>query len=489
MSSCGGSRPEPRPNLILVTFDTTRADHLSAYGYRDARTRVLDRLADEGTLFETAIAHVPLTAPSMASLMTSTYPFVNGVRTTGFERLPLPARTLAEVLKDRGYHTAAFIGSFSLDSVYGLDQGFDLYDDDSMTRPLAMAAATPAPVAVGATPDLSTWDHARDFLTRRAYTDAERPAEQVTRSVLSWLDRRRGDPFFLWVHYFDPHTPHRAPKAFLDAATAGRRSLGGPNQSAGQARFCLGYDAELLYTDADLGKLLDGVRARGLLDRSLLVVHGDHGEEIGNRHGYAGHGLNLFDDTMRVPLLVRGLGWPAGRRIRQPVRLLDVAPTILDSLRVAVDPEFRGRSLLPLLEGRSREAEPAYIETHFALQFPRASKATRDAPAAVWKRGLRSGRFKLVLTYAGTPYDAAPRPSLPPGGDDDNPGVPVGTELYDLQEDPGEQRNVAAAHPDVIVRMQSEIASLIRDAKRARADRVRLSDEDREKLRSLGYVE
>jgi choline-sulfatase len=468
------------PNLILVTFDTTRADRISAYGYDRIRTPHIDEVATEGTLFETVLSQVPLTAPSMASLMTSTYPFVNGVRTTGFESLPPSALTMAEILKEHGYNTAAIIGAFPLDSIFGLDQGFDYYDDHftrSMTGNRNIQRQESAP-------DLSNWALARQFISRRMDNDAERGAAEVTNAALRWLRDRPQGPFFLWVHYFDPHRPHQPPVEYLDRVRK--------NKSAYQHERDekpMTYDAEMLYLDCEFGRFLASLREMKLLEKSLLVLHADHGEEMWE-HEYFGHGVNLYDETMRVPLIIRGAGWPAGQRIQQPVRLLDVAPTILETLGYPKVPEFQGRSVLAMKNPTAAMPEvPIYLETRFELQFPHESVNGSGKVTGLWKRGLRLGQHKLIVTYYGQPYGIAPQ-SARLTDDARTLDAPIQIELYDLAVDPQEKKNLADTYPERVKEMERRLLQFVRSNQRAleAAATPDLSAEDKDKLRSLGYV-
>ena len=258
-------RPRPGttgPNILLVTIDTLRADRLGAYGYAPARTPTLDALAASAVRFADATAHAPLTYPSHVSILTGRYPAAFGVRLNGMDPLPDTAVTIAERLKAAGYRTGAIVGSVVLDQSYGLSQGFDDYDD-----------------AIAAPP--------KDTM---AMADLQRTAGDVTALGREWIERQRA-PWFLWVHYYDPHLPYAAPATF-QAAAPGRP-----------------YDAEISYVDSELAALLKPLdRAR-----TAIVVTGDHGEALGE-HGEADHGFFLYDATLRVPLIDRRARYQAPRR-------------------------------------------------------------------------------------------------------------------------------------------------------------------------------
>lgn len=228
-----------RYNVLLVTIDTLRADRLGCYGYAGAATPVLDALAARGVRFATAIAHVPLTTPSHASILTGLTPLRHGVRDNGDFVLPDRIPTLAEAFHDAGYRTAAFVSGFPLDRRFGLARGFDTYDDHL--------------------------PHGED---RRRSAYVERPADQTTAAVRSWLEGGTPSPWFLWVHYFDPHSPYEPPPDFA-ARFAGRP-----------------YDGEVAFVDAQIGVLLALLEAKGLAPRTRVLVTADHGESLGEHGGF-----------------------------------------------------------------------------------------------------------------------------------------------------------------------------------------------------------
>lgn len=318
-SSC---RPFRRPyNVLLITMDTTRADRLSAYGASPHLAPALDRLARDSVIFERAYTTAPLTTPAHASLFTGRMPFEHGVRLNGEHRLPQSEITLAEILRDNGYETAAFIGAFVLDSQFGLDQGFDHYDDD-----------IEAHIVVG-----------KNRLLR------ERSAAEVSRRAREWILRRGRRPWFCWVHYFDPHYPYQSWSTVF-----GARFQDHP------------YDAEIAYMDLHIGRLLDALREHGKLANTLIVVVADHGESLGE-HDEMQHGLTLYESAVRVPLLIAlPRGRHAGRRVVAPVSLADIAPTILDLLNIRTTWRASGRSFRTWLTHDRNHSwdRPCYIESH-----------------------------------------------------------------------------------------------------------------------------
>lgn len=410
------SRP-PRPNVLLVTFDTTRADHIGAYGAAGARTPVVDRLAAEGVLFENAYSSVPLTAPSHSTILTGKFPMAHGVRDNGLFVLEPAQQTLAEILKARGYRTGAAIGGFPLVARYGLNQGFDFYDD-------RLTPAYDSPLAVAGAPKRDT------------FSFEERRAARVNEAVFEWLDQAKGEPFFLWVHYYDPHRPNDPPVPY-DQLFADRP-----------------YDGEIAYTDESLGTLLDRLKRDGLYDRTLVVMTADHGEGLGE-HDELTHSYLLYDTTMHVPLVMRGPGVAAGRRVPGRVRLVDVAPTVLDALDVPVPADMQGRSLEPLLSGSTAERVE---RTHYAETLsPRLSQNWGEL------RALFEGNWKYVH---------GPKP-----------------ELFDLAADPRELRDLAAARPDQAAAMRAALVAFLKKHSPPGGSRMSPVDaETRARLQALGYL-
>ncbi len=291
-------------NLLVVTLDTTRADRIGAYGYADASTPTLDALARRSLRFAAAVSVAPETLPAHCSIFTGRYPYQHGVRLNAEYRLPASETTLAERLRGHGYETAAFVSAFVLDARYGLDQGFDVYDD-------RVEAGGGAGFPSGT---------------------IERPADRTTDAALAWLEGRRpGRPFFAWVHYFDPHAPYKPPPAA--AARAGGRA----------------YDGEISFADEQLGRLLERLKTKGLESRTVVAVLGDHGESLGD-HGESTHSIFLYDSVLRVPLLlaVPGASATAGRVEDGVVSEVDVVPTLLDLLGVKA-----GETPGPAMDGRS----------------------------------------------------------------------------------------------------------------------------------------
>lgn len=291
------SAQAPQAPVILISVDTLRADHLSAYGYRKLSTPNIDSFASGGTLYRQVQTQIPLTLPSHTSLFTSTYPFENRIEENA-ERVPAGVVTLASVLHAQGYQTAAFIGSSLLDRRFGLNVGFDFYDSPFDAGP--KTAQNPYSLRV------------------------RRDGALVVRSATQWLNAHRGQKVFVFIHLFDLHTPYSRP------------AVNGLS----------GYDTQIAYVDQLLGRFQKYLAGNDWWNRSLIALFADHGESLGD-HGEAYHGYFIYQSTLWVPLLIH---WPQGMHapasVDQPAGLIDVAPTILDFLHIPAPPSFEGESLL-----------------------------------------------------------------------------------------------------------------------------------------------
>ena len=402
-----------KPNVIVITLDTTRADHLAAYGYGGVQTPVLDRLAERGTLFEECASVTPLTLPSHATIFTGVYPTFHGVRVNGNTAVGEVQTTLAEVLSGRGYACGAFIAAFVLDGRWGLKQGFEHYDDRF---------------------DLKKFKRLDLGLVQR-------PGDQVVDAALAWLENRKGGPFFAWIHLYDPHAPYDPPEPFR--SRYGGRGLVGL------------YDGEIAFMDQQLGRVMDWLERSGLDRSTVLVLVGDHGEGLGS-HGESGHGYFIYDYAAHVPLVVVApFGRGRGVRVPSQVSTVDVFPTVLDLVRVPVPANQQGRSLVPLIFGRTDEEETAAYAESFApnIQYGWAPL-----------QALRTTRYKLI---------AAPR-----------------LELYDLERDPEEAVNLIDREPAVARGLKARLDRLVEETGRG-APQPQAADLDTEtvsRLAALGYL-
>lgn len=307
-------------NFILVTVDTLRADRLRCYGFSRIETPTIDFFASRGVKFENCIAQTPLTLPSHASLLTGTLPFFHGVRDNGGFIIPPDLKTLAEVFKEKGYATAAFVGAYVLDSKWGLNQGFDYYFDRF---------------------DLSKFE-------KISLASVQRPANEVVDEALKWLEQNKSQKFFSWIHLYDPHTPYEPPPPF-DTQYPKNPYLG-----------------EIAFADSELSRLWQFFEKGGLVENSFLVFASDHGESLGE-HQEAAHGFFVYQEAIHVPLIfVTPFKKFQGLSSSQVVSLVDVMPTILEMAGFASPPEVQGKSLLPFFFKPAKESTSyAYSETFY----------------------------------------------------------------------------------------------------------------------------
>jgi arylsulfatase A-like enzyme/Flp pilus assembly protein TadD len=392
---------DARENLLLITIDTLRADRLSCYDSTHVRTPNIDSLAQKGVLFSRAFANTPTTLPSHASILLGITPLRHGVHDNYNFVVHEELLTLAEHLKNHGYSTGAIIGAHPLDSRFGLNQGFDTYDDDY------------------------------NRLSSQKFAHGERPADDVTRKAIDWL-KGRESPWFLWTHFYDPHDPYEPPEPFK---TEFRDRP---------------YDGEAAFVDAELGKLLDHMKAKNLLKNTLIVLTSDHGESL-EEHGEKTHGYFAYNSTIWVPLIIaKPDGSP--RRVEQYVSHIDIFPTACDALSIPIPPFIQGISLLPALGGQKLPERPLYFES----LYPHYS---RDwAPL----QGYIENKEKFIKS------------PLP--------------ELYNLESDFQESNNIAQA--DNLGSYRKTLDEILQDRPRPEGQSLRkkVDRDSLEKLKSLGYI-
>jgi arylsulfatase A-like enzyme len=307
------SRVIEKPNVIFISIDTLRADRLACYGYKDIKTPNIDLTARRGVLFSQAICQVPVTLPSHTSMFTGLNPTSHNVRENGTFRLDDSETTLAQVLKENGYKTAAFIGGFPLDSRFGLDKGFDFYDDDLSDR--------------------KDQETVRGKIKWQGHdvSSFERKAISVVDSAIKWLSSNRKGRFFLFLHFFDPHISYSPPDPFKEMYKHHP------------------YDGEIAYVDYCLGKLFKRLEKWKILEDALLLITSDHGESLGE-HNYYGHGKRLFEPSLWVPLIISFPSKiPQEKVVQSLVRIIDIMPTLLELLNLRQVKDIQGVSLLPLI--------------------------------------------------------------------------------------------------------------------------------------------
>ena len=459
--AAGGERP---PDILLLTVDTLRADHLSAWGYARPTSPVLDRMASEGVRFAAAQTQRPKTGPSFTSLFTATYCSDHEVR-----RIGTPAscgmRFLAEELRELGYRTHAVVANAALAREFYFDQGFDTYIETWKVTP---KDPTLDPTGATAVTDLAV-------------------------GVVESLDDDR--PVFLWVHYVDPHEPYLPAPPYRDLfqgdAHAGEPAevpvrTGGHRQSYGaigrrqvlEGRtdlpfYVARYDAEIRYVDQEIDRLLGALRRDGRYDRMLTVMTSDHGESLGEHRYFFDHGMFGFQTCLHVPLIVRYPGVVSPRVVEQPVELIQLAPTMLElaGRRLRDGRWMRGRSLVPLLRGEAATGD--------AIAFAEAGYSR----GGEWIRVAVDGRFSLHRLV-----DRSDRKRV--AGDENAEFA-----LFDLVRDRGETRNVAAEHAEDFARLRAALEAwealhalpMDRDREGCGGDRE-VDRETEEQLRNLGYL-
>jgi arylsulfatase A-like enzyme/tetratricopeptide (TPR) repeat protein len=386
--------------VILVTIDTLRADHLSVYGAKLVDTPAIDRLAAEGIVFENAYSHVPLTLPSHATMMTGRLPYENGVRSNiGYTLDPNAHPTLPRLLAQHGYATGAAVSAYVLRRDTGMGSLFDFYDDS-----------------------MEVWESA-------TLGALQRRGDETVRAALGWLDRTNGRPFFLFLHLFEPHTPYEPVEPF-------------------RSKYPNPYDGEIATADAILGRFFADLDRRGLYDKSLIVLAGDHGEGLGD-HGESEHGVLLYREVLHVPLIVKFPGrYLAGKRVSWPAQLVDILPTITSAVGARTPAGLPGMSLIDLAEGRARVERRVYSET----LYPRLHLG--------WSQ-LRS------LTDSRNHYIESPAP-----------------ELFDVVTDPRETRNVRGEHRRDATALADHLSKVPLNLQPQRA----ANTEEMARLSALGYL-
>ncbi|MGB9105541.1 MAG: sulfatase-like hydrolase/transferase [Terriglobales bacterium] len=342
-----------RPNVLIVTIDTLRADHVGCYGYQQVRTPNIDSLASDGVLFRQAYTPVPITLPSHTVIFTGTYPMLSGMHDFSGNRLGAEQPTLASILHENGYSTGAVIASAVLDSRFGLNRGFDFY-----------------------------YDHF-DFnrLLETNLDSMERPANQVADEALRWLGQNYQKRFLLWVHLYDPHHPYNPPAPYSETYKTHP------------------YDGEIAFADAQLGRILAFLKSKDVSGRTLIVLLGDHGESLGE-HGEKTHGFFIYNSTLHVPLIFKLPAGGAHRQVMQAVSTVDVLPTILSELRIPVPKTVQGRTLAAAIAGKPAAGSPLYSETF----LPRLHFNWSEL------RGLQDESYKFIDGPKPELYDLASDP-------------------------------------------------------------------------------
>jgi len=420
-------------NVLLISLDTTRADHLGCYGHAVVKTPNIDRLAAEGTRYAQCITSTPVTLPAHSTMLTGSYPFVHGARDNGAYQLGEENTTLAEVFSRAGYRTHAEVAAAVLAKRYGLAQGFGSYRDPETDADGGAGSDAEVITPIDADPAAAPGNAGQ----KPVDSELERTAEDIAERGMEWLRRCAGEKqkFFIFLHMFDPHWPFQAPERFAE-------------------QYSDGYYAEIAYADEQVGRVLAELDRLGLRDDTLVILTSDHGEGRG-QHGEMTHGALLHDATLHVPLILRCPGQvPAGKVIARQVRILDIASTIADFCRIERTPQMQGANVLEIDPARNVDLA-CYADTFLP-------NTTLNYAVL---RALRADGWKYVH---------APKP-----------------ELYHVAEDPLELVNLAVAEPERTAAMRERLRALIAaspDAPGSRGTRRKLDIAEIQKLQALGYL-
>ncbi len=410
-------------NIVLVSVDTLRADALAPYGGASP-TPYIDELAAGGVVFEDTMTTIGKTGPAFASLFSSLYPPTHGARRNGVAMRP-DVPVLAEILGEAGFESAAFISNWTLRSrLAAVDRGFDHYDEEFNKK-------------------------------RYVLGPPERDAETLQAAVFEWFETREDtSPLFLWVHFSEPHTPYKSHPGFEPPESS-------PKDRAPGWQKRQRYASEVMYTDHQIGKLLERLAEFLDLDQTLLVFVADHGESLGE-HNYWGHGKNALWPNLRIPLIVKGPGVPTGVRSAVPASIVDITPTLLELLDIPSEETFQGHSLVPALGGGDTNSRPRYAlgDRHTALTSEK--RENFDNPLQI----------ALELDQIKTVFDFQKRETI----------------YFDLSTDPNELRPLKEPPLDLEPPLRRRLANWYRELPKYEASSGVLSEEDRRALESLGYV-
>jgi arylsulfatase A-like enzyme len=451
--ACGGQEEEKgenRFNVLLISIDTLRPDHLGCYGYGRDTSPNIDALADRGAIFLNTVSSTSWTLPAHISLLTGTDISVHGVANDGIglhRGIPL----LAEILQQKGYRTAAFCSSPYLNPAFGFDRGFDIYhntdlENDGFEDTVFLE-------------DRDQWQEVHEEVT----------SPRISRLAVDWLDRHKEEPFFLFLHMWDPHFDFVPPPPYdtrFDPDYKGKvtsshfmfnKDINADMAPRDLEHIIALYDGEIAFTDYHLGRVFDRLKELGIFERTLIIITGDHGEEF-FEHGNKGHRITLYDESVKIPLIVILPGMDLkGMKIARQAGIIDIAATILDYLGLPVKLPMHGRSLLPLLEGGDiDDANPMLLELEDKL------------------RALRTNRYKLL-------FNIEHRQTI----------------ILDLEKDPKEtHRNLVTSIPEWSEANREFYSRLEEDQileeqfrKGETGQAVNLSEEQIERLKALGYIQ
>jgi len=440
---------ETRPNFLLVTLDTLRADYLGCYGNKIVQTPELDALAADGCLFEAAFSQAPTTTPSHCSIMTSTYAAQHGAINGSAMKMGFP--TLAEILRLNGYETSAFVSSYMVRSNNTrLHHGFDYYEDSISPYTTLLKNDESQFLII-----VYIFSHLQNNQIR---------GDNVSDRAIKWLDKHKQEPFFCWLHYFDPHDPYDAPHPYKNMYD---NKINKDDLPMAVARSR--YAGEVTYTDTQLGRYIDALKRKGIYDDMLIIVTSDHGEAFGEKHGDItdiAHGNHLYDATQHVPLIVKlPRRQQTRQRCRDVVQLVDLAPTVLEYMGASLPQSFQGKSLLDLLNGQQRsKSGVAFAESqryNLTKLLPGIGQDTRIER----QKSIRTAEHKYIVDLSND----------------------FRQELYDLISDPHETINISTKKHELAKKYYQRIEDTL--GKLVETEAIELDPGMFKRLKSLGYID
>ena len=434
-----------KPNIIIIVLDCVRHDQLGCTGSKDVKTPAIDSIASEGIVFTNAVCHAPFTTPSITSMLTGLYPFNHGVRLLIGQHLPKSIPYASEIFKEAGYYTAAFPSVFLFDKKYGFDRGFDLYDDKIET-------------------------------VRKGFRGPWRPGNLTTERVIDFLEERPVDkPFFAFIHYFDAH-----------------------DYDPGQEVSFNNYVNKITETDRYINQLFMKLKEDGLWENTIIIITGDHGDEFFSQHGFFGHGKTLYDDVLRVPLLIRAPRLINSRvPINQQVRHIDILPTLLDYSEINKEIKLDGTSLKSIIGGKKKElfsyaeTSPVQLYTGDILEekrFKGSEIICLRSNTYKYIQKTEAFNFEKYNTFKKKRRSRIMRLLSKKNSKIEN------EELYKIIDDPNENKNLAKKMPDTCIEFRKTLEKLVEEKSQNLEVNLTIgskTDEEimRERLKTLGYIE
>jgi arylsulfatase A-like enzyme len=437
------------PNLIFISIDTLRADHLSCYGYKKLNTHNIDALAQKGTKFAQAYTSVPITLPSHSSMMTGLYPMHHGAL-DNLNYLDQNNITLAEILKDYGYTTAAFISGFPLIARFNFYQGFDYFNNERGKNIII--------VAFPLRKYTKTWIiHFLSSFRLLSLVNLSRKAEEITKSAMDWLKNNHKEPFFLFLHFWDPHGPYRPPKKYLKPQYHNNASWFQFLKCFNPLENKYPYNGEIAYVDEEIGRIKHFLENSGISKNSIIVFISDHGEGL-DEHNYKGHTDRVYEEQLHVPLLVIYPPLiPEGKVVKQPVDIVNIMPTILDMLKIPAPTALDGSSLMPLINEKATWNTTSIYATAWDI----------EEPPYYHLGAIIKDDWKLISHLQNK----------------------RGDQLYCLKDDPHELNNLAEKEKKIVAELKPLLLKWVWEIPKGAYIKNKLEDKETiERLKALGYI-